>query len=116
MLSTYTILISFIGSKSVFQEAPIAALVVEWFFKDKGELGPCPEIKVKELTQFLLSSNYVPFAWGIKKNTIVRLDASNYGQDWFSSAIIWLRRDSLPDYLSTRDIITLRYKEERMFS
>ena len=116
MLSTYTILISFIGSKSVFREAPIAALVVEWFFKDKGELGPCPEIKVKELTQFLLSSNYVPFAWGIKKNTIVRLDTSNHGQDWFSSAIIWLNRDSLPDYLSTKDMITLRYKEERMFS
>ena len=116
MLSIYTFLISFTGSKSVFQEAPIAALVVEWFFKDKGELGPCPEIKVKDLTRFLLSSNYVPFAWGIKKNTIVRLDASNYGQDWFSSAIIWVHRDSLPDYLSNSDIITLRYKEERMFS
>ena len=82
------------GSKSVFRKSPIKAIVMEWIFKEKGESGPCPEAKVEELTQFLLSCKYVPFTWGIKKNSIVRLDNSKDGRDWFSNALIWLHLPS----------------------
>ena len=82
------------GSKSVFRKSPIKAIVMEWIFKEKGESGPCPEAKVEELTQFLLSCKYVPFTWGIKKNSIVQLDTSKNGRDWFSNALIWLHLPS----------------------
>ena len=82
------------GSKSEFRKSPIKAIVMEWTFKEKGESGPCPEAKVEELTQFLLSCKYMPFTWGIKKNSIVRLDTSKNGRDWFSNALIWLHLSS----------------------
>ena len=107
---------SFKGSKSVFQRLPIVAIVMEWFFKVKGETGPCPEEKVEELTDFLLFNKYVPFAWGIKENTIVRLDTNSHGKDWFSNAIIWLHQPSLPARWEKNDTITLNYKVVRVFA
>ena len=104
------------GSKSVFQTSKVVAIVMEWFFKFKGELGPCPHAKVAELTDFLLASKYVPFAWGVKENTIVRLDASKHGQDWFSNAIIWFHQPSMPDTLAQNDTITLKSKVVRVFA
>ena len=86
------------GSKSVFRKSPIKAIVMEWIFKEKGESGPCPEAKVEELTHFLLSCKYVPFTWGIKKNSIVRLDTSKNGRDWFSNALIWLHLPSFSNH------------------
>lgn len=87
---------------------------MEWFFKAKGETGPCPDAKVEELTTFMLSNQYVPFAWGVKENTIVRLDTTNRGKDWFSNALIWLHHPSLPSQLSNNDSITLRHRVPRL--
>ena len=103
----------FVGSKSVFQTSKVVAIVMEWFFKFKGELGPCPHAKVKELTDFLLANKYVPFAWGTTENTIVRLDTSRHGQDWFSNALIWLHQPSMPDSLAHNNTITLNSKVAR---
>ena len=88
---------------------------MEWFFKVKGERGPCPEAKVEELTIFMLSNKFVPFAWGIKDNTIVRLDTTNHGKDWFSNALIWLHHPSLPPHLSNNDTIILSNRVTRIF-
>ena len=104
------------GSKTVFQNSPIVAVVMEWFFKEKGETGPCPEAKVEELTKFMLSNEFVPFAWSLKKHTIVRLDTSNYGKDWFSNALIWLHQPSLPDHLARNETITLSYNVTSVFA
>ena len=89
---------------------------MEWFFKAKGETGPCPESKVVQLSKFLLVNKYVPFAWGIKENTIVRLDTNSFGKDWFSNALIWLHQPSLPGRLATNDTIALSYKVTRVFA
>ena len=89
---------------------------MEWFFKAKGDSGPCPEEKVKELTKFLLFNKYVAFAWGVKANTIVRLDTRNFGTDWFSNALIWLHQPSLPNHLAKNDTITLSHKVTRVFA
>ena len=89
---------------------------MEWFFKSKGEAGPCPDAKVEELTLFLLSIQFVPFAWGLQKNTIVRLDSSKNGKDWFSNALIWLHQPSLPPNLSSNDTITLSNRVTRVFT
>ena len=89
---------------------------MEWFFKSKGEIGPCPDAKVEELTLFMLSNQFVPFAWGIKKNTIVRLETTHHGKDWFSNALIWLHQPSLPPGLANNHTITLSHKVPRTFA
>ena len=89
---------------------------MEWFFKAKGEDGPCPEAKVEELTKFMLLNKFVPYAWGIKKNTIVRLDTTHFGKDWFSNALIWLHQPSLPSHLAKNDTITVSHRVTRVFA
>ena len=85
----------------------IAAIVMEWFFEAKGEDGPCPRHKVEELTRFFLDNDYSPFAFGIIDNTIVKLDTSKCGTDWFSNALVWLHRPSMPNDWTKNDTIAL---------
>ena len=88
---------------------------MEWFFTtNKSFSEKCPEEKVVELTEFLLSNKYVPFAWGLKEDTIVRLNPSNHGKDWFSNSLIWLHQPSLPNHLAKNSSITLSSKLKRL--
>ena len=101
--------------RAITSSPPIVAIIMEWVFATKGERGPCPRAKVVELTDFLLSCDYVPFSMGIVENSIVKLDTSKHGLDWHLDTLIWLRGPSMPVKWAKNDTIEFSFKMSQVF-
>ena len=112
------------GSKNIFRESPIVAVVMEWehFGSNGGKLGSlvCSDEKVEELVIFMLSNGLMPFKLAPEENMIIRLDTSNHGKDWKfdknDNVVIWLYQPSFPSDFSNSDMIMLNNGEVHVFS